>query len=82
MRHKLTDRFIQTVKPPTTGRLVVADTEVTGLSLRVTPNGVRSFLIRYRPRRQPQKSWTVPGTYPEVTLAAARQKAREIVAAA
>src|SRR5215469_10471317 len=82
MRHKLTDRFIQTVKPPPTGRLVVADTEVTGLSLRVTPNGVRSFLIRYRPRRQPQKSWTVPGTYPEVTLATARQKAREIVAAA
>jgi hypothetical protein len=82
MRHKLTDRYIQTVKPPITGRLVVADTEVTGLSLRVTPNGVRSFLVRYRPRRQPQKSWTVPGTYPEVTLATARQKAREIVAAA
>ena len=82
MRHKLTDRFIQAVKPPATGRLVVADTEVAGLSLRVTPNGVRSFLVRYRPRRQPQKSWTVPGTYPEVTLATARQKAREIVAAA
>ena len=49
MRHKLTDRYIQTVKPPGSGRLVVADTEVTGLTLRVTPNGSRSFVVRYRP---------------------------------
>jgi len=82
MKHKLTDRFVRTVKPPTRGRLVVADTEVKGLSLRVTPNGTRSFLVRYRPRRQPQKAYTIPGAYPDTTLAAARQRAREIVSAA
>ncbi|HXU59969.1 MAG TPA: integrase arm-type DNA-binding domain-containing protein [Verrucomicrobiae bacterium] len=82
VRHKLTDRYIQTVRPPGSGRLVVADTEVTGLTLRVTPSGTRSFMVRYRPRLRPQRSYTVPGAYPMVTLAAARQRARDILAAA
>src|SRR5690348_15326619 len=82
MRHRLTDRYLQTVKAPATGRLVVADTEVTGLSLRVTPNGTRSFVVRYRPRQQPQRSFTIPGTYPGVTLSAARTRARDIIAGA
>ena len=81
MRHKLTDRYIQTVRPPGSGRLVVADTEVTGLTLRVTPNGTRSFVVRYRPRLRPQKNYTVP-SYPVVTLADARRRARDILAAA
>ena len=82
MLRKLTDRYLQTVKAPATGRLVIADTDVTGLSLRVTPNGTRSWLVRYRPRRQPQKAHTLPGNYPGITLSAARLRARDIVAAA
>src|SRR5215472_7214686 len=82
MRHRLTDRYLQTVRAPTSGRLVVADTEVTGLSLRVTPNGTKSFVVRYRPRRQAQRNFTIPGTYPALSLADARQRARDIVAAA
>jgi hypothetical protein len=82
MRHRLTDRYLQTVRAPASGRLVVADTEVRGLSLRVTSNGTRSFLVRYRLPKQPQRSYTVPGTYPEASLADARQQARDIVAAA
>src|SRR6516225_8307470 len=81
MRHRLTDRYLQTVRA-TSGRLVVADTEVTGLTLRVTPNGTRSFVVRYRPRRQAQRNFTIPGTYPALSLADARQRARDIVAAA
>jgi hypothetical protein len=81
MRHRLTDRYLQTVRA-TSGRLVVADTEVAGLTLRVTPNGTRSFVVRYRPRRQAQRNYTIPGTYPSLSLADARQRARDIVAAA
>jgi len=81
MRHRLTDRYLQTVRA-TSGRLVVADTKVTGLTLRVTPNGTRSFVVRYRPRRQAQRNFTIPGTYPTLSLADARQRARDIVAAA
>src|SRR5215475_4822112 len=82
MKHKLTDRYLQAVKAPATGRLVVVDTEVTGLSLRVTPNGTRTFLVRYRLPKQAQRSYTVPGAYPATSLAEARQRARDIVAAA
>jgi hypothetical protein len=48
----------------------------------VTSNGIRSFLVRYRLPKQLQRSYTVPGTYPETGLADARQRARDIVAAA
>jgi len=47
MKHRLTDRYLQTVKAPASGRLVVADTEVRGLTVRVTSNGTRTFLVRY-----------------------------------
>ena len=81
MQEKLTDRFIQTVKPPTKGRLVVTDTEVSGLTLRVTEKGRKSWLIRYRPKGQKQQNH-VPGLYPAIKLADARQQAREIHVAA
>ena len=71
-----------TVKPPGSVWLVVADTEVTGLTLRVKSNGTCSLVVRYRPRLRPQRNCTVPGAYPMVTLAVARQSARDILAAA
>src|SRR6516162_9092130 len=82
MAHKLTDIRLKTLKPPAKGRLVEADGEVPGLSFRVTANGARSWLIRYRVKGQPGQRCVVPGPYPTVSLSAARQRAREIVAAA
>src|SRR6516164_977951 len=81
MKKKLTDRYLQTVKPPAAGRLVVADTDARGLTFRMTRNAVKSFTVRYRVRGHEQRSYTV-GTYPGVALAQARQRARDIVAAA
>jgi len=69
MKTKLTDRFIRTRKPPATGRLIITDTAVPGLSLRINPastknpEGLRYWLLRYRPRHQAQRS-TVLGPYP------------------
>jgi integrase len=84
MKIKLTDRLIRTRKPPTTGRLIISDTAVPGLSLRINPAstknpaGLRYWLLRYRPRHQAQRS-TVLGPYPALGLAEARQRAGEIV---
>src|SRR5262249_31209001 len=75
----LTDRYLQTVEAPETGRLVVTDTAVRCLNLRV--GGVLSFVVRYRLPRQPQRDVTI-GTYPHLTLAEARHRARDIMAAA
>ena len=93
MKRKLTDRFIQGVKPPLAGRLFISDVEIRGLALRVTTNGTKSWIVKYRvkgegPRpnehskpRLVQHS-EVPGAYPAVSLAVARQRAREVIAAA
>ena len=84
MKIKLTDRFIRTRKPPAKGRLIITDTALPGLSLRINPassknpDGLRYWLLRYRPRHQEQRS-TVLGPYPALSLAYARQRAGDIV---
>jgi integrase len=81
MRHKLTDRYLQLLKPPATGRLDIVDTGARGLVLRVTAKGVKSWAIRYSPKGAGQRR-TSYGTYPEVKLVAARERANDIAAAA
>ncbi len=79
MRAKLTDVYVRALKPPAVGRLEVADTQVSGLLLRVTPNGVFSWSVRasYKGRRQR----VLLGHYPAMSLAEARQTARQTLAA-
>ncbi|NFV81300.1 tyrosine-type recombinase/integrase [Magnetospirillum aberrantis] len=48
MKRQLTDRTIQSIKPPMSGVVEVTDAAVTGLQIRVTANGVRSWALRYR----------------------------------
>lgn len=81
MRKKLTDRYLDSLKPPTAGRLEIVDTEAPGLALRITAAGVKSWAIRYTPKGGAQQRASF-GTYPAVKLAAARGRAREIAAAA
>jgi integrase len=81
MTRRLTDRYLKSLKPPAAGRLQVADEVVRGLFLRITATGSRSWLCRYRPRRQAQKGAGL-GSYPRTPLNKARRRAREILAAA
>jgi hypothetical protein len=82
MARKLTEVRLKTLKPLAKKRLVEVDSEVPGLCFRVTASGARSWLIRYRVKGQSGQRCVVPGPYPTVSLAAARQRAREIIAAA
>jgi len=81
MKKRLTDRFVQSVVPPASGRAVYIDTEAPGLELRVSPHGGKSWSIRYRPKGGDRKRTTY-GAYPSITLAEARVRAKEIGAAA
>ena len=81
MKKRLTDRFLQTVKPPAAGRDVYSDTDALGLELRVSERGMRSWSIRYRSKGGERRRTTY-GTYPAIPLAEARARAREIAAAA
>jgi integrase len=82
MARKLTEIRLKSLKAPAKGRLVEVDAEVPGLCFRVTATGARSWLVRYRVKGRPGQRYVVPGPYPTVSLAAARQRAREIIAAA
>jgi len=84
---RLTDRFLTSRKAPLAGRTIYTDSVVPGLTFRVSaatmwnPGGRRDWLLRYRPRRQRQRAVAI-GTYPAVSLAKARERAGEVVAAA
>ena len=87
MTVKLTDRFLTSRKAPLKGRSIYTDSIVPGLTFRVSaatasnPTGRRHWLLRYRPRRQTQRAVGL-GSYPAVSLAEARDRAGEIIAAA
>jgi integrase len=81
MRKKLTDRYVDAVKPPATGRVEIVDTGAPGLVLRITAKGVKSWAIRYSPKGGQQQRASF-GTYPAIKLSAARERAKDIAAAA
>lgn len=47
-----------------------------GLSLRVTPDGIKTWALRYRRQADAKQRRLVIGTYPAVTLKDARERAR------
>ena len=75
MRKKLNDRAVSALRSPTTGRTEVWDTAFPGFGVRVTPNERKSFVLMYRTNGR-KRRLTI-GTYPALTLANAREKARE-----
>jgi integrase len=69
----LTDLTIKALKPAARRREVYDD-HVPGLSLRVTPTGIKSWSLRYRVGGQQMPRLTL-GRYPAVTLEKARKQA-------
>src|SRR4051794_10472548 len=70
----LTDRFVAAIKPPAR-RIEYVDTKVPGLALRVTPNGVKTWTVRYRHRGRLRR--LTLGDLVAVNLADARVRARD-----
>jgi hypothetical protein len=73
----LTDRTLKALKPAPAGkRYVVMDSHVPGMGVRVTENGVKTFVLitRYPGHRSPARR--ALGVYDALTLDAARDKAR------
>ncbi len=75
----LTVRTIDTLKPTPGHRVEYPDADVSGLALRVTPQGSKSWTLRYRLAggRSGRLRRLTLGAYPAVGLAAARTAARK-----
>ena len=74
---RLTDWYIRKQRLPESGRLDIWDTLVTGLGLRMTSGGVRSWSVRYRAGKI-HRRFTL-GTYPAMSLKEAREEALEAI---
>jgi integrase len=75
---KLTAHFVQHVKPEPTKRIEIPDAVLPGLYLILQVSGARSWAVRYRHQGRPRK-YTI-GAYPAISLASAREAAREALA--
>jgi len=72
----LTDRFIRSIRPAVK-RVEYVDSKVTGLALRVTPNGAKTWAVRYRHRGRLRR--LTLGSLNIVGLSKARERARDLL---
>ena len=71
---KLTDLFVERVKPPERGRLEYFDSSFGGLALRVTEKGHKSWSLHYRIDGRLRR-YTI-GNYPAIRPAQVRREAQ------
>lgn len=75
MGQVLTDAFVRALTAPPGGRVEVSDDRCTGLSVRVTAAGVKSWSFKYRDRLTGKVERLSLGRYPTIGLAKAREMA-------
>jgi len=80
MATKLTPDFVKKAPPPTRDNHIFYDTDVKGFGVRVTAAGAKSFIYNYRNSNGRERRFTI-GRYPDWTVTAARQEARELAKA-
>ena len=78
VKRNLTDRYLQSLKGSPGGRPYdVRDAEIRGLRVRIMPSGERSFVLLARFQHDANPTRRALGTYPALSLAGARDKARK-----
>ena len=73
---RLTDIAIKTLAPPQQGQKTYTDDTLPGFGVRVSQGGTKTFVLVYGERRER----VTLGRYPIITLAQAREKAKDILA--
>ena len=79
--NSLTDRSLRKLMRPKPAPVAIFDTDVRQLQVRASVNGAVSFSVLKRPPGSRKLARFPVGTYPLITLAEARTKAREILRA-
>ena len=79
MATKLTESALRKVEAPTDGRgyVIVYDSEVRGLGLRITKADARSWILTYRTRQGRERRYTI-GQFANWPLSAAREEGRRL----
>ncbi|MNX87965.1 putative prophage CPS-53 integrase [compost metagenome] len=74
-----TAKWLQYLKPPAEGREEYYDATVHGLGLRVSATGTKVWFVFYRVKGNPKLKRLTMERYPQMSLAAAREKAHEVL---
>jgi integrase len=78
----LTDKALKALKPAPAGkRDRIWDALMPGLAVRITDKGKKSFVVVRRLPGAAQPTWATLGEYPVLSLAEAREKARQALGA-
>ena len=77
---ELTQRHVATLPPPESGYAMHYEGKIPGLALRITANGARSWVLHYRVRGSGRARKATLGPASVLTLAAARNAARDWLA--
>lgn len=78
MRKNITAAFVASAKAPEQGQIDVWDSKLTGFGLRLSQGGRRTWMVMYRHEGRLRRHKL--GTYPPLTLADAREMARDKLA--
>ena len=80
MTRKLTETAVRHVGVPTIGQTMIWDQAVTGFAVRILPGGSRTFWFQYRTSggRSGKNRMVRVGSWPTVSLNAARKAARDL----
>jgi len=73
----LTDLAVRSLKPPATGQYTFRDPTIPGFGVRISQGGTKTFTLMHGPDRK----LTTLGHFPIISLAQARKKARDLLAA-
>ncbi len=73
MSAKITKKMVEAISPPPIGRLVIFDSEISGFGVRVTPNGTKTFVLKYSMANKAR--WYTIGSYPAFSADEARREA-------
>src|SRR5690242_6982041 len=76
MTERITSKLTETLEAPENGNTIVYDEDVRGFGVRVTSNGVKSFILNYRINGR-ERRYTI-GRCDEWSVTAARQKAEAL----
>jgi integrase len=76
MKLKLTDARVKALKCKEGSLLEVRDSAVSGLEIRVTRSGAKSWRLHYTRRSDGKRRAVALGPYPSLSLKAARRKAK------
>ena len=76
-QNRLTDAEIKRLPAPAIGKIITWDARVTGLGVRVTAAGHRSFVLDYRTRGGRRRRYTI-GAFPDWSVVGAREEARKL----